>query len=94
MIRLERAASGKLRKERAPIFDVFLDGELLLSTPRPLTDGSRTLLARDYDPDRLMTVRVRGRDYDSFKPIRIGEAAKWTVEESDKNGLQRRLWKP
>ena len=91
---LERAAVGKLRKNRAPIFDVFLDGELLLSTPRPLTDGSRALLARDYDPARLMPVRVQGKAYDSFKPIKIGEAAKWTVGESANVGPSLRRWMP
>ena len=94
IVRLERAPTGRLRKTRAPAFDVFLDGDLLLTTPRPLTDGSRALLARGYDPARLMTVRVRGKTYDSFKPITIGAAAKWTVTEGDKAGLSRRPWMP
>ncbi len=93
-VRLDRAAVGKYSPDRAPKFDVFLDGELLLATMWPLTAGARALLARGWDPNRLMTVRVIGRDYDSFKPIRIGDAAKWTVEESDKGGLRLRPWKP
>ena len=73
---------------------MFLDGELLLSTPRALTDGSRALLARGYDSDLLMTVRVRGKAYDSFNPIKIGTAAKWTVSERDGKGLSLEPWKP
>ncbi len=63
-----------IKRERATRDGVFeVDGELLLTTRRPLTDGARVLLARGYDPDQLMTTRAHDREYDSFKPVTIGE---------------------
>ncbi len=76
------------------MLEVYLDGELLLTTKRPLTDGARALLARGYDLDQLMTVCAENRNYDSFKPITIGEAAKWTVGDTDRSGLRLRRWMP
>ena len=51
-------------------------------------------LQRGYDPDMPLAVRAENRNYDSFKPITIGEAAKWTVSEENKGGLRLRPWKP
>ncbi len=81
-------------RQRDGYFDVYLDGELFLTTRRPLTDGARALLARGYDPDLLLAVRAENRDHDSFKPITIGEAAKWAVKEENKAGLRLRHWMP
>ena len=96
MIRLHRAAKANPQQpgvRGAPKFDVFAEGEgLILRTSKPLHDGARRLLDLGYDPDELMTVRVEGRDYDSFKPIKIGEAAKWTVSESERQGLRRQKY--
>ncbi len=63
------------RAKRDGLFEVYLDGELLLTTTRPVSDGARALLERGYDPDQLMTTRAHDRKYDSFNPIAIGEAA-------------------
>ncbi len=82
------------RAKRDGVFEVYLDGEQLLTTRRPLTDGARALLARGYNPNLPLAVRAENRNYDSFKPITIGEAAKWTVSEEDKGGLRLRPWKP
>ena len=76
-------------------FDVLLDDQPILGPTRsPLYATARELLKRGFEPDRLMTIRLTGRDYDSFEPRPIGELAKWTVQESDRGGLQRREWVP
>ncbi len=47
-------------------------------------------MQRGYDPDLPLVVRAENRNYDSFKPVTIGEAAKWTVSEENKGGPGRR----
>jgi hypothetical protein len=39
-------------------------------------------------------MRMEGKTYDSFKPAPIGEWAKWTYHESDRDGLRRARWMP
>ncbi len=94
VIRLTRSAKGKIRPGRAPLFTVYLDGEVLLETTTPLSAGARALLDQGYDPAELVTVRVEDRDHDSFKPITIGEAAKWTVRENVGVGPKLGRWMP
>ena len=94
MIRLTRSAKGKVRLKRPPLFTVYLDGEVLIETTTPLSAGARALLDKGYDPAELLTVRVEDRDCDTFKPITIGDAAKWMVVEEDRRGLRLRPYKP
>jgi hypothetical protein len=62
-------------------------------TRQPLFDGARALLALGYDPAGMITARHAGRDIIAMRAT-IGEAACWTIEESDKGGLRKRLWMP
>ena len=80
--------------EKSDRFDAFLDGEFVVTSRQPRLDGARELLRRGYSPDTLMTTRAHDRGYDSFIPAPIGELARWTIVEEDKNGLRRRLWQP
>ncbi len=89
---MQRRAAGQLI--HIDKFEGWLDGELIVTSKQPRLDGARELLKRGYSPDTLLTTRAEGRDYDSFIPAPIGELAKWTIVEEDKNGLRRRLWKP
>ncbi|WP_428660464.1 hypothetical protein [Reyranella sp.] len=60
-------------------YAVRLEGteELLVSgTREPLRDGASALLAQDYDPGVLMTMRVRGRSSDTHARGPIGDFAK------------------
>ena len=76
-------------------FDVFFEGVLLVrATRQPLYDGARALIDQGYSPEMFVTFRHDGASHDSFKPMKLGEAAKWTVEERDKKGLRRTRWKP
>jgi hypothetical protein len=56
----------------------------------PLYDGARELLALGYSPRTV--VRVRHAGTIAMRGV-IGELAKWTIEESDRGGLRKRLWK-
>ena len=39
-------------------FDACLDGELITTSRQPLLDGARALLARGFDPDVMLTIRL------------------------------------
>src|SRR5262245_29849781 len=70
-------------------------GEVIVSNTRqPLVDGARELLARGFDPPALLTMRMEGKAYDSFKPAPIRHWAKWTYSESEEHPLKRRPWVP
>jgi len=74
-------------------FEARLDGELIVTSRRPLYDGARALLERGHPPGALLTMRHVGKPYDSFHPRPLGELAAWTVEDRDRNGARRRRWK-
>jgi hypothetical protein len=68
------------------VWRVELDGEVLLARTRlPFLDGARALLARGVDPEVLIVLRHRGAGHDSFRPIRLGVAARLTVEEGNRS---------
>ena len=69
-------------------------GEVLASTRQPLVDGARALLARGFDPATPLTMRHEGKAYDSFQPLPIGQWAKWTYKEGEKDALRRTAWMP
>ena len=67
------------------------DGEVLLEKVRlPLLDGARALLARGHDPATPITMRKAGCDYDCFVGVRVGMAARLTVEEGARSAHFRR----
>jgi hypothetical protein len=69
-------------------------GEVIVSgTRQPLVDGARELLVRGFDPAAL-TMRHEGKAYDSFQPLPIGQWAKWTYTEGEKDALRRTAWMP
>jgi len=75
-------------------FNANLDGELVCTSGRPLYDGARALLALGYSATELLTTRHMGKPYDNFVPARLDRLAKWTVSESDRDGLQYRKYAP
>jgi hypothetical protein len=79
-------------KER---FDAYLGDELVCTSRSGWHDPARALLVLGYPPDTLLHVQHAGRPHDpTIIPQPIGELAKWTIEESDSRGLQRRRWRP
>ena len=72
-----------------------ITGELLVtSTRQPLVDGARVLLDRGFDPATPLTMRHKGKAYDSFQPMPIGHWAKWTYKEREKGGMAVGRWMP
>jgi hypothetical protein len=75
-------------------FVASLDGEVVCVSDQPLFDGARELLQRGYHPAARLTTRHLGKPYDNFVPARLDRLAKWTVSESDRDGLQYRKYTP
>lgn len=61
---------------------VTLDGEeIIRASKRPFEDAAAILATQGQNPDQLITFRHEGKEYDSFRPMRLSVAAK--------NGLKR-----
>jgi hypothetical protein len=69
-------------------------GDFVVNSHQPLADGARELLARGFDPATPLTMRHAGKAYDSFEPMPIGQWAKVTYTEPDKESLRLRNWRP
>jgi hypothetical protein len=70
-------------------------GEAIVAgTRQPLVDGAREMLARGFDPATPLTMRHKGKAYDSFQPMPIGHWAKWTYKEREKGGMAVERWMP
>lgn len=71
------------------------DGMVIVRSSRqPLVDGARVLIELGFDPATLLAMRHAGKPHDSFKPLPIGQWAKWIYIERDKGGLSRTPWMP
>jgi hypothetical protein len=69
-------------------------GSEIVRSDQPLYDGARALLAAGEPPQTLLTMRHAGQSIDAWNPTAIGELAKWTVVERNRDGLARQRWKP
>jgi hypothetical protein len=69
-------------------------GDVVCLSHQPLADSARRLLALGIPADQLLTLRHAGKPFDSFVPAPISWWARWTYEESDRDGLRRRRWMP
>lgn len=71
-----------------------VDGKRLTrATRQPFFDGARALLADGVSPDVPLISRHEGSQTIAMQST-VGEAARWSVSESDRGGLRRQLWKP
>jgi hypothetical protein len=75
-------------------FDVYVDGELILTSRQPWHDGARELLRRGYPGNTLLTIRHAGKNCDNSVPLEIGYLAQWSISDSDRGGLKRIRWEP
>ena len=68
-------------------------GDLSITRPtrQPLFDGARSMLALGYPATTVVRVRHKGTIAMSGE---VGELARWSVEERDRGGLRKVLWKP
>ena len=75
-------------------FDAYLAGQLICTSRQPWHDCARKLIELGDPPDSLLMVQHHGCVFDpTIKPRSIGELAKWTYEESDRDGIKRRRWR-
>ena len=80
-------------RHRPGIFDAIMDGERIVRSRQPLYDGARALQARGHDPDEMIEARHEGSAIVAMRST-IGEAARWSVTESDKGGIRRIPYQP
>jgi hypothetical protein len=73
--------------------DAMHGGRRLCRSRQPFLDGARALLAAGVAPETVLEARHRGSAIVALRST-VGEAARWTIEESDRDGLRRRLWRP
>jgi hypothetical protein len=59
----------------------------------PIFGTARALLALGFAPDTLIEFRHLGSEIIAARGT-VGELAKWTIEERDRSGLQKRRWRP
>jgi hypothetical protein len=72
---------------------VLPDGRVLVQSRQPLLDGARKLLAEGVPPETVLETRHKGSTIVAQRST-VGEAAKWTVHESDKGGIRRERFDP
>ena len=67
-------------------------GDLSITRPmrQPLFEGARSMLALGYPATTVVQVRHKGTIAMSGE---VGELARWTVDECDRAGLGKVLWK-
>ena len=82
---LELTPTGRYR--------AMLGAKLLVTSREPFYSAARVLLAEGLDPETVLEAQHKGSPIVAMR-AKLGEAARWTVIESDEGGLQRRLWKP
>ena len=81
---------------KGPRFTARLErGEVVVDDSRqPMVDSARVLLERGYPADALLTMRMAGKGFDSFRPARIAAWAGLTYHESATRPLRRERWTP
>jgi hypothetical protein len=71
---------------------VLPDGRVLVQSRQPFYDGARKLLAEGVPPETVIEARHKGSSIVALRST-VGEAAKWSVEESDRGGIARRRYR-
>ena len=69
------------------------DGLRIKPMKVPIFGTARALLVLGFSPGTLLEFRHIGSDIIAAHGT-VGDLAEWTIQESDKGGLRKRLWKP
>ena len=69
-------------------FDAYLGDELLVTSRQPYYAGARALIERGYDPDTMLRMHPDAKAYP------LSWWAQWMVEETNRDGLTRRKYRP
>ena len=71
------------------LYSVAVEGGPTLGKSRdPLFAGARMLLDAGYSPEAMVVIRNSWLDHDSFEPVTIGRAAKFTTSEPDRGSVR------
>jgi hypothetical protein len=68
-------------------------GILTKATRQPFFEAARELRAAGVSPETELTASHAGSKIVAMRST-VGAAAKWTIEERDRGGLRKRLWRP
>lgn len=80
--------------DRPGTFDaVDAAGRVVVRSRQPSYAASRALLAEGIASGTILQMRHENSPHIAMSG-RLAELAKWTIHESDKGGLQRKLWQP
>lgn len=74
-------------------YAAYLGNRELVRSRQPFFDAARVLLRDGFDPNSVLIAKHKGSSTVAMRST-AGEAARWTIEESDRRGLQKRRWKP
>lgn len=56
-----------------------VDGEVVVTGENILGPAARKLVKAGVDPDTMLTTRWEGKDFDSFEPMKLSTAAKFSA---------------
>lgn len=74
-------------------YSATLCGEIVVSSRTPFFAAARALIAHGRDPETPVTARHQGSSFDALAST-LGEAAKWSISETDRAGIRRVKWAP
>jgi len=74
--------SARRRASDRVASEARMGDRLICTSDQPLFDGARVLLAEGFAPETALTTRWAGSPHVAMQST-IGEAAKWTVWETD-----------
>lgn len=80
----------KERAKRDGVFEAYVDGALVCISRQPFYDAARVLLKKGLAPDAIIH-QIIGGGVLSMQAT-IGNAARWTISDTDRGGIQRRKW--
>lgn len=66
---------------------------ILRASRQPLFDVARALSGEGVPPEAILTTKHAGSSIVATRST-VGEASRWTIEESDNRGPRRRTWRP
>jgi hypothetical protein len=72
-------------------YAAMLDGREMCRSRQPLLDVARLLLVLGEPPETVLTTRHQGSGIVAQRST-VGEAAKWTIEETSRDGPRRVPW--
>jgi len=80
-------------RPRVGRFAAVVHGQEIVRSRQPFFAAARALLERGHDPATLLEARHEDDDIVALQGT-VGEAARWSIRETDRDGPRRGLWQP